>query len=407
MRERPRPLSVLFAFLLAGCSAPSPPSLTSQPSTPPVAVQPDTPIPVVTPELSATPFPFPEGADVVEPVAGWEQKVARLQHEGGIVYLGAGEFALPTMLFQTKVHWVGAGPGITRVVSTNSRAAVLLASPEAKFEQIGFIHQSDKPANVVAATAGQASFDHCEFSGSLGEEQSAAGILADGTSIVTVSHCRFTKNQSALRAIGSSRLQMSHCESDGTQGCGISVSDGAQASISNCTFQHSGYAAIYLQGSKNLQVSGCTISDCEREGIVVAEKTVALIKANHISKAVNGIEVHGSPTLVGNTCENCKIGIYYTENAAGTATDNLCQGNSLHGIEIGGTTSPVLKKNRCLSNQGGGISVYQNAAPDIEDNDLKNNRQGGILIEDPARPKLGTNRFDQNAGVNNIVRVSR
>jgi parallel beta-helix repeat protein len=69
------------------------------------------------------------------------------------------------------------------------------------------------------------------------------------------------------------------------------------------------------------------------------------------------------PTLEGNTCrENKEAGIAYFGSASGTARNNLCTANELHGIGVNEQAQPTLEGNTCRENKQSGIAYFGSAS---------------------------------------------
>ena len=88
------------------------------------------------------------------------------------------------------------------------------------------------------------------------------------------------------------------------------------------------------------------------------------------------------PALEGNQCEkNGGAGIYYGDNAGGSAAGNVCTGNE-DGIYVNDGAHPSIEQNTCSANRKHGICIGPKAAPAMKKKDNACERNGGDDVND-------------------------
>ncbi|MGB9690126.1 right-handed parallel beta-helix repeat-containing protein, partial [Thermogutta sp.] len=79
------------------------------------------------------------------------------------------------------------------------------------------------------------------------------------------------------------------------------------------------------------------------------------------------------------------------ERAGGTARNNVCRNNGLHGILLRNEAKPTLEGNTCEGNQGSGIAYYDHAGGTARKNVCRGNRWCQIEKSEGANPILEDN----------------
>jgi parallel beta-helix repeat protein len=102
--------------------------------------------------------------------------------------------------------------------------------------------------------------------------------------------------------------------------------------------------------------------------------------------------------LEGNTCENNQkpAALLYSDSAGGTARQNVCRQNGLHGIGVHGQAQPQLEGNTCENNQQCGIVYLESAGGVARQNVCRQNGYHGIGVQDQAQPQLEGNTCENN-----------
>jgi parallel beta-helix repeat protein len=93
-----------------------------------------------------------------------------------------------------------------------------------------------------------------------------------------------------------------------------------------------------------------------------------------------------------------RTGIAYFGSASGTARNNLCTANGLHGIEVNEQAQPTLEGNTCRENEWSGIAYFGNAGGVARNNECIGNGKDGIYVDSTACPMLRDNRCQGNKG---------
>jgi parallel beta-helix repeat protein len=133
-------------------------------------------------------------------------------------------------------------------------------------------------------------------------------------------------------------------------------------------------------------------------GVALRHNVRGIVKECFAVKNGCGIYVgdQAQPILETNVCHgNLFYGICYSGTATGTACQNTCSRNELHGISVIEQARPVLIGNKCLENKFG-ITYWDTAAGTAHQNTCSHNKGSGIVVGDQAQPILETNTCLEN-----------
>jgi parallel beta-helix repeat protein len=134
-------------------------------------------------------------------------------------------------------------------------------------------------------------------------------------------------------------------------------------------------------------------------GLWLAGKVQGLVASCRLYGNTQGIAVleEAQPTLRHNTCEdNEECGISYFDQSSGTAFENTCADNGMHGIFVGDQAQPDLERNVCQGNQDSGIAYFGSAAGIARQNACRQNEVHGINVSDQSHPALAGNECQAN-----------
>jgi len=202
-------------------------------------------------------------------------------------------------------------------------------------------------------------------------------IISESTMIVTTNY--------GVYITGSDNVEVSGCTIDGASTLGndglIYSSNSEWLSITGNTLSNSACYGIYLDGAHNSTVNSNTITDTENEGILLGGSHDCDVSANTISVCnSNGIGLDTSHRvyLDGNVISDISgVGIYISLSDNGTVSNGIIDAVTDEGIELDICSNWQIHDNT-ISNAGVGIYLYQGAFTDIWSNDISNIASEGI-----------------------------
>ena len=147
-------------------------------------------------------------------------------------------------------------------------------------------------------------------------------------------------------------------------------------------------ATLVVTGAAQLR--GVTVQNPQGIGLVVLEGD-GIIRACRFRQCGGaGLQVMGEarPLLINLRVESgAGSGIRIIDRAKGEVRDCILQRCNL-GLELQGTSAPLLRGNQCSGNQTG-LRLTGQGSPVLRQNRLTQNQQVGLWISDQTRPDLG------------------
>lgn len=204
-------------------------------------------------------------------------------------------------------------------------------------------------------------------------------------------YCEFMYNAwSGLSFSGSkSRITMKYARcsengsdpkgnSEGQNGHGLGVTDGAKGTVRDSIFDHNGVCGISLFGNNAvLDIQNCTASNNGRHGIG-GRKGVTL-KASNMT--LNG---------------NAQHGIMLLDNSTGTMNYITANNNKKFGLDIGQTTKSVSVNGCTVNGNNDGVYIYTARNVRVTNTSGSGNLRYGLYISKDASAALSGNKFTKN-----------
>jgi|GEM_PF-1306712 len=285
--------------------------------------------------------------------------------DGDTIQLPAGEYALSaTLVLNKRITLRGDGQDRTVVYSKVPGECVRVTASGVQIQNLTLEYTGDQPANIVAVTGQDCTISECGFRG-------ARAVRTPG--IPPVSH-----------------------------GAGVRITDGASASINNCSFRNNERVGVAVINAAKAQITANTFAHCF-DGVLFLKAGEGLLENNRCRNcSATGILIvdTGEQVFVTrNTCAGNLQGIYIRDSVA-ILDGNDVSNNKLHGFIIRGPNKPTLRRNIIQNN--GGYGVYcEGVVPNIEPNNIfSGNKSGdvfprGILQlaeppQSPARPPVAS-----------------
>ncbi|MBI3722425.1 right-handed parallel beta-helix repeat-containing protein, partial [bacterium] len=333
--------------------------------------------------------------------------------DGETLRLESGEFSLPPVTIARSVRIEGAGLSRTRIVGKGD-GFVLRFEGNGKLALSGitFEHKGAPSADVVVVAGGEVEIRGCAFTGLLDVpdvepsagrptvrlvvREGGAGLRMTGSATGVVADCIFTRNSCGIVFAGQSSGSATHVTCTGNY-FGLAVQGEATPSLRGCSCEKDHVGVIFLEQAAGT-ANGNECSSCYA-GIAVAGTARPLASGNTCRKNVHGVVVCQSalPALERNACsENGQAGIDYQDEAAGTASSNLCSQNGVFGIRVADKGRPTLEKNICRENGESGLGFSGDAGGLATANTSVVNARFGVRMRERAQTVLRENFFFGN-----------
>jgi parallel beta-helix repeat protein len=285
--------------------------------------------------------------------------------DGDTIQLPAGEYALSaTLVLNKRITLRGDGQDRTVVYSKVPGECVRVTASGVQIQNLTLEYTGDQPANIVAVTGQDCTISECGFRG-------ARAVRTPG--IPPVSH-----------------------------GAGVRITDGASASINNCSFRNNERVGVAVINAAKAQITANTFAHCF-DGVLFLKAGEGLLENNRCRNcSATGILIvdTGEQVFVTrNTCAGNLQGIYIRDSVA-ILDGNDVSNNKLHGFIIRGPNKPTLRRNIIQNN--GGYGIYcEGVVPNIEPNNIfSGNKSGDVfprgilqlreLPQSPARPPVAS-----------------
>ena len=166
--------------------------------------------------------------------------------------------------------------------------------------------------------------------------------------------------------------------SEGQNGHGLGVTDGAKGTVRNSIFDHNGVCGISLFGTGAvLDISGCTANNNGRHGIG-GRRSVTLTASN---MTLNGNAWHG---------------IMLLDNSTGSMNNITANNNTKFGLDIGQTTKPVTVNSCRTDGNNDGVYIYSARNVQVRNTSASGNLRYGLYVAKDASAALSGNNFSSN-----------
>jgi len=181
----------------------------------------------------------------------------------------------------------------------------------------------------------------------------------------------------------------------GANSTGIYVTYTNDAKIINNKVENCEKVGLWIDDTINSLVHGNLVKSCDEQGIKVREFTYPdqhIIISNNTcldngaSGALSGIDLRSInyAVIANNICNgNTEHGIYVLSGSYATITGNSCYDNDSRGIMVYDNLSTTVLGNICKTNGTDGICLYGTTADCVVSNNICNaNTDVGIMIEE-------------------------
>ena len=187
----------------------------------------------------------------------------------------------------------------------------------------------------------------------------------------------------------------------------ISIPNKTNVDIINIKISNAYYIGIGIHLSKNVNITGCTISTRTHDGIARYKGPNSFINGNSVNIIGNtlenigldGISFGGTVNIVNNRILNCgeaasAAGIYGAESSDSVIRGNLISATTGNGIDIAGDSGSnihnKITENRVQNTDGVGILLKRGNRNIIEQNFIYNTGRVGSVNGGAAISVLGT-----------------
>lgn len=310
--------------------------------------------------------------------------------------------------------------------ATVKKGATLTVAPGAR---VGFLNgaqlivegalvaagTADKPVHFTSAVS-QADARSC-FDGEGVEFTKGADAKGSRLEYAVFEHQRVGL---ACRAVP---LAIRHCTFRRNGNTGLLITDGAEATVEDCTLEANDGTALKVEKS-DVAIRRCRVENSGRTGVLLEGNSKPVLEANRIAgNGRRGLTCdNGASAIVrGNLIEaNAGGGIYCNRLSEATIEGNIVRKNGGGGrgsgngiqcerdsecqivgnavVENGNVgillsnTDATVKNNRITNNRHYGIECSA-AAPHIEGNLIRNNRSAGITCIESSQPTIRGNHI--------------
>lgn len=166
--------------------------------------------------------------------------------------------------------------------------------------------------------------------------------------------------------------------SEGQNGHGLGVTDGARGVVRNSIFDQNGVCGISLFGTGAvLDIANCTANNNGRHGIG-GRRSVTLTASN---MTLNG---------------NVQHGIMLLDNSTGTMENITANDNKKFGLDIGLTTKPVVVNSCHTDGNNDGVYIYSARNVQVRNTSASRNIRYGLYVAKDAAAALSGNNFTGN-----------
>ncbi len=189
---------------------------------------------------------------------------------------------------------------------------------------------------------------------------------------------------------------------------GIYAVNSKWINISGGTFNYNYYGGIYLENSKNIEISAIHIYNQDTgSGLYLKNATTLWIHDNEINDTYNGIYGEPNTGMKNSIIEN---NIFRNNRGDGialyaTSDNNIIKGNNIYennakGVEMESTSNNTLQGNHIYSNGQDGIYL-KNSVSKLIDNEIYENTLNGVLFNPATNCVVEDNKIydNKNTGI--------
>ncbi len=258
---------------------------------------------------------------------------------GAIVYLDAGDYALPgPLVLLDSVTLVGEGRDSTRLMSAAPEISVLIMTPDAVgLRQLTLQRDTTVPGSGIVTSAGPTlTLEDVAIAGARAEKGGGGGAGVDLTG--------------GDQAAGPDRTTV-----EVTRGlfkdngwAGISVAGGQRVSVIDSEFAKNGECGACFLGPAEGSITDSRFRD-NNVGVAAVGSSAPVLRGNRVSGGEVGFQVGGEakPTIDDNRISKVKrAAVIFTDKAGGVLRKTVCTDVEV-GIALSKTALPSLMDNKC------------------------------------------------------------
>ncbi len=276
--------------------------------------------------------------------------------DGDTIQLPVGHYALSAILVLNKrITLRGDGQDRTVVASNVPGECVRLSASGVQIKNLTLEYTGDQPVNILVVTGQDCTISECSFRG-------ARAVATPGIPPIT-------------------------------HGCGIRLTEGASASINDCSFRNNERAGVAVINGAKAQITANTFERCF-DGVLFFKAGEGLLANNRCRDCdacgIAVVETGSQLFVTRNTCTGNRQGIYIRNSTAILDGNNVSH-NKLHGFIIKGPGKPTLRRNIIQDN--GEYGIYcEGAVPNVEPNNIfSGNKSGDVfprnILQLPQSPQ--------------------
>ncbi len=293
---------------------------------------------------------------------------------GGIVLVRAGTYN-ESLIITNAAELRADGKGAVRVIGQEGAPGLSCQGVAARVVGLEFVGRS---ASAILVQGGQATFEACAGTTQSGDDSAGniAGIEVMDGAEPTVSGCTFHDND----------------------GAGVIVREASKGTFEACNISANKGAGVVLRDGSNPTIRNSKISECGA-GVVVRESARGIFESCEIfGNTVAGIEVktNGDPTVRG-----CKVnggknaGVFVHQEGRGTFENCDIASNAVSGVDIHESGDSTLKECTISKNGQAGIYVLSGGRATLDDCELRKNKHG-LFIDGAHATVAGGHIFLNN-----------
>lgn len=341
------------------------------------------------------------------------------------IHVPAGNYRLTGLTLSVADQVWSMDAGAVLELADQANAVLLTISGTGVVVSGGKIdgRRAEQTSNLdaVVLSGARARLEDCQVTGS-----GASGVNMSGTDSVclrvTANDCGIgttSSGEAGITAITGDRMKILHCQTFFNARNGIYYRDCAEMEIAHCVTRLNG--VIVIAAGSGIRSGGAGTPNCRvHHNMVVSNAEAGIYIINGSDDSVilanvcennntganpggHGIEINSSPgtVAIANTCIGNNNGISCNGDKAYLLANN-CNSNSSNGIKVFDTSGIVVRDNICDSNTLAGIDANGSAAvtgAEFTNNSTSSNTTSGIAISSDFTDALVLDNTGSGNGV--------
>lgn len=330
---------------------------------------------------------------------------------GSSVTFTEGEFELAaTLLVQSELTLVGAGDGMTTIVSTADAAAVaVLGAGELVVRDLAIRHSGTLPASVMIGFDAPLSLTNVTLSGGVTNAEGGGGtglVLSGENGVdgaappsaeidVVIVNSGFVDNEAAGLAVTAAfapTIVDSRVERNAQ--CGACFFDTSAGAVQRTIFTGNGIG-LQAGGTSSPELVENSFVDNEVVGVLIEDSATAkVLDSSFAGEAVVGVDVQGAsaPIILRNTFGPHAVAMSLRGETLAVVGDNAVEGGEV-GLLVGGTAAPTVTGNSFVGTAVAGILSSEQSLGMFQNNTIESADGAGAVSEGSAEPSFLANTF--------------